>query len=235
MTVDGRDELRGTTFVLVPGAWHGGWAWHRVAPLLRTAGAHVVTPDLTLDRDVGLETHVDEVVAALDAVSPDHRTVLVGHSYAGLVTRQAADRRPERVAHLVLVEGWAGADGSSLLTLAPTWFVDAVHAAARANGDGRLIPAPAPAAFGIDDPDDADWLRQRLRPHPLRTFAEPTRLSGAVDRIPGTGIYCRPQTLPFADLAQRLGYQVSALDGPHDVMLTRPEPLARELLNAAAR
>lgn len=224
-----------TTFVLVHGAWHGGWAWNRVTPLLQDTGAHIITPDLTLDGDVGLETHVDEVVAALDAVSTDRTTVLVGHSYAGLVIRQAADRRPERVAHLVLIEGWAGADGTSMITLAPTWFVDAVHAAAQANDDDRLIPAPKPAAFGINNPDDAAWLQQRLRPHPLRTFAEPTRLSRAVDRIPGTGIYCRPQTLPFADIAQRLGYHLAALDGPHDVMLTHPELLAQELLTAAAR
>ncbi|MFG2055620.1 alpha/beta fold hydrolase [Micromonospora sp. NPDC048930] len=224
-----------STFVLVHGAWHGGWAWGRVVPLLRAAGAHVIAPDLTHDRDIGLRTHVDEVVAALDAVPGDREVVLVGHSYAGLVVREAADRRAERVGRIVLVDGWAGVDGASMSTLAPAWFTDAVRASAQATGDGWRIPAPDPAAFGIEDPADAAWLRRRLRPQPLRTFTESTRLTAAVDRIPGTGVYCRPQTFPFADLADALGYHLVAVDGPHDVMLTHPETLAAALLAEARR
>jgi len=226
-------DVPATTFVLVHGAWHSGWAWERVTPLLRATGAQVVAPDLTHDRDIGLHTHVAEVVAVLDAVPGDRAVVLVGHSYAGLVVRQAADSRAERVASIVLVEGWAGGDGTSVFTLAPAWFTDTVRTSAQARGDGWRVPAPAPAAFGIDDAADAAWLRRRLHPHPLRAFAEPTRLTGAVDRIPGTGIYCRPQTFPFADLAEGLGYDLVAVDGPHDVMLTHPESLARELLAAS--
>lgn len=225
--------LPATTFVLVHGAWHGGWAWDRVNPLLQTAGAHVVTPDLTHNRDVGLHTHVDEVVAALDVVPRDHSIVLVGHSYAGLVVRQAADQRAERVASIVLVDGWAGADGASMFTLAPTWFVNAIRASARASRNGWLVPTPPPASFGIEDPADAAWLQQRLRAHPLQTFTESTRLTGAVDRIPGTGIHCRPQIFPFADLATNLGYDLVAIDGPHDLMLADPEALVRELLAAS--
>lgn len=205
-----------TTFVLVHGAWHGGWAWERVVPLLPPA----VAPDLTLDRDVGLRDHVDEVLAVVDDLA-DPDLVLVGHSYAGLVVRQAADLRPDRVAHLVLVEGWAGPDGSSLADLAP--FMDRVRAAVR---DGWRVPVPDPAMFGITDPVDT----RRLREHPLRTFTEPTALTGAVDRIPGTGVHCRPEVLPFARIAKGLGYRSVALDGPHDVMLTDPAAVADVLL-----
>lgn len=140
-----------TTFVLVHGAWHGSWAWERVTPILLAAGARVVAPDLTLDRDVGLRHHVDEVVTAIDATAGEE-LVLVGHSYAGLVVRQAADRRPERVAHLVLVEGWAGPDGVGLAQLAPDWFMAAMRANA---GDGWCVPAPAPESFGITEPGEA--------------------------------------------------------------------------------
>ncbi|WP_328911058.1 alpha/beta hydrolase [Streptomyces sp. NBC_00234] len=215
-----------TAFVLVHGAWHGSWAWDRVTPLLAQAGARVVTPDLTLDSDVGLHHHVDEVVTAIDAMA-DHDLVLVGHSYAGLVVRQAADRRRERVAHIVLVEGWAGADGVSMAGLAPDWFMTRIRAAA---GDGWSVPAPAPELFGITDPGDARWLGRRLRGQPLRSFTEPTRLSGAVDHIPGTGIHCRPETFPFARFAAEVGYRPVALDGSHDVMLSHPRDLAEILL-----
>ena len=220
-----------TTYVLVHGAWHGGWAWERVTPLLTAAGAHVVTPDLTHDRDTGLSGHADEVVAAIDAVT-DPDLVLVGHSYAGLVVRQAADLRPDRVAHLVLVDGWAGPDGTSLADLAPDWFTARVTAAANADG---LVAPPDPASFGITDPDDAHWLGQRLRTHALRSFTEPTRLTGAVDRIPGTGVHCVPETFPFARFAADLGYRTVPVDGPHDVPLTDPRAVADVLLAVVGR
>ncbi|MFJ1706463.1 alpha/beta fold hydrolase [Kitasatospora sp. NPDC088346] len=225
-----------TTFVLVHGAWHGPWAWDRVVPALHAAGARTLVPDLGAagergPNDHGLHDHADVVVAAIDAVPEEDELVLVGHSYAGLVVREAADARPGAVDHLVLLDGWAGADGASMFGLAPGAFVAAVRAAAGTSGDGRLIPAPPPAAFGIVDPDDAAWLEARLLPQPLRTFAEPTRLSGAVDRIPGTAVHCRPPTYPFERFGAALGYRTLPLDGPHDVMLTDPERVARLLLD----
>jgi pimeloyl-ACP methyl ester carboxylesterase len=225
-----------TTFVLVHGAWHGPWAWDRLTPLLHQAGARTLTPALTLEGDLGLHAHVHEIVAALD--TPAHGdglmddVVLVGHSYAGLVVRQAADLRPYLVDHVVLVDGWAGGDGAAMFDLAPESFVTAIRSAAQTSADGLSVPAPAPALFGITDADDARWLTRRLRPQPLRTFTETTRLTGAVDRIPGTGVYCRPQSYPFDRFAKEIGYRPLALDGPHDVMLSDPEPLARLLLKA---
>lgn len=218
-----------TTFVLVHGSWHGPWAWDRVVMLLHAAGARTLTPDLSTAGDYGLHDHAQTVIAALDNAAEDD-IVLVGHSYAGLVVREAADARPDTVGRIVLVDGWAGPDGSSMFSLAPDSFVAAVRAAAETHAGGYRIPAPPPAAFGIDDPDTAALLAARMVPQPLRTFTDPTRLTGAVDRIAGTAIYCRPQTYPFDRFGKDLGYQTLALDAPHDVMLTNPEHLARMLL-----
>src|SRR5262245_61088977 len=137
------------TFVLVHGAWHGPWAWDQVAALLQAAGMRTLTPDLTTAGDRGLHDDAGTVIAALDAAARSGPVVLVGHSYAGLVVREAADARPELVDHLVLVDGWAGPAGSSMLSLAPDAFVAAVRAAA---SSGSWIPAPPPAAFGVVDP-----------------------------------------------------------------------------------
>jgi pimeloyl-ACP methyl ester carboxylesterase len=219
-----------TTFVLVHGAWHGPWSWDRVVPLLNTAGIRTLTPDLSAVGDYGLHDHAEAIIAAIDTVPDNDELVLVGHSYAGLVVREAADARADAISHIVLVDGWAGADGASMFSLAPETFTSAVRTMAETLGDGWQIPAPPPAAFGIVD--NTTWLAARLLPQPLRTFTEPTRLSGAVDRIPGTAIYCRPQTYPFDRFGEAIGYRTLAVDGPHDVMLTDPEALVRTLLEA---
>ncbi|MEW9555514.1 alpha/beta fold hydrolase [Nonomuraea sp. NPDC050783] len=223
-----------TTFVLVHGAWYGPWAWDRVTPLLHEAGARTMTPALTLEGDAGLSTHVQEILAALDDVATHDDVVLVGHSYAGLVVRQAADARPGLVSHVIMIDGWAGDDGESLFSLAPDPFVTAITRGARASADGRHVPAPQPERFGITDAEEARLLARRLRPQPLRTFTEATRLSGAVDQIPGTAIYCRPVTFPFDRFGKAVGYRTLPLDGPHDAMSTHPREVARLLLDAHA-
>src|SRR6476469_9662525 len=87
-------------FVLVHGAWHGGWCWQKVVPFLEAAGHEVYAPTLTglaeraseLSPDVGLNTHIQ------------HGVVLVGHSYGGMVITGAVDQAPERIAHLVYLD-----------------------------------------------------------------------------------------------------------------------------------
>ncbi|AQZ63433.1 salicylate esterase [[Actinomadura] parvosata subsp. kistnae] len=221
-----------TTFVLVHGAWYGPWAWERVAPFLHEAGVRTVTPTLTLEGDAGLGTHVQELVTILDQeAAGDGGVVLVGHSYAGLVVRQAADQRPGLVRHVMMIDGWAGGDGESLFSLAPDAFVTVISRSARASAGGRHVPAPQPERFGVTDPEDARVLARRLRPQPLRTFTEATRLSGAVDRIPGTAIFCHPPTFPFEQFGKAVGYRTLPLDGPHDVMSTHPREVARLLID----
>jgi pimeloyl-ACP methyl ester carboxylesterase len=124
-------------------------------PTLTGAGerAHLLSPQ------VGLATHVEDVVAHLRHAGLG-RVVLVGHSYAGLVVREAADRVPEQVAAVALIDAWVGGDGASLASLAPPWFVDALRRATEQDGFGWLCPPPPPDFVGITDPDDvACWRR----------------------------------------------------------------------------
>src|SRR5918998_2696446 len=118
----------------------------RVQQRLATLGVtDVAVPTLTglgdrrdeLHLGIGLRTHVEDLVAVLDAA--DQPVILAGHSYSGLVAREAADRRPDAVRHLVLVDGWAGADGASLVGLAPSWMADAMTAGAASSGDGWRV------------------------------------------------------------------------------------------------
>jgi pimeloyl-ACP methyl ester carboxylesterase len=229
-----------THFVLVHGAWHGGWCWERVARRLRIAGHRVSAPTLSgLGRRAGeltpalsLSNHVDDVVAAVQGAQDE--VVLVGHSYAGFVVREAADRLGDAVARLVMLDAWVGADGDSLLTVAPDWFAEALVEAARERGAGWQIPVPPPALVGVDDPDDAAWLTTRMTPHPLKTFSDATALTGAVDTVPTDAIVCSGSSgLPFAELATAFGWPIRRLDAGHDAMVTNPVELARMLEDCA--
>src|SRR5579875_3323603 len=96
------------TFVLVHGAWHGGWCWSRVAAILRGRGHRVFTPTQTglgerahlLSRDITFDTFVQDVVGVFEAEELED-VVLVGHSFGGSSISGVVDRMPERVRRLV--------------------------------------------------------------------------------------------------------------------------------------
>ncbi len=223
-----------TTYVLVHGAWHGGWCWRQVSARLREAGHEVHAPTLTglgerahlAGPGVCLRTHVDDVLGLLGDEDL-HDVVLVGHSYAGLVVREAADRMPGRVSRIVLVDAWAGRDGESLDDLAPESFRRWV---ASATADG-LVATPPPAMVGVTDPDQVAWLTANMTPQPRLTFSGPTRLTGAVDAIACRAVLCTPGgPMPFARLAGEHGWPATVLDVGHDAMVTAPRELADILL-----
>ena len=108
---------------MVHGAWHGAWCWYKVVPLLRRAGHIVVAPDLpSLGRDrtplcqVSLGTWVDRICHFVDTASEP--VVLVGHSRAGIIISEVAERRPEKIAVLVYLAAYLLRDGESLLPVA---------------------------------------------------------------------------------------------------------------------
>jgi hypothetical protein len=78
------------TFVLVHGAWHGGWCWRRVADLLERQGHKVFTPTLTglgershlMSRDINLDTHITDRCCAKRA--PTRAEGLVGGELIGV-------------------------------------------------------------------------------------------------------------------------------------------------------
>lgn len=233
-------------FVLVHGAFHGGWVWSRVAARLRAAGHEVITPTLTgcgdrvhlLTRDVGLATHVDDLVATL--VHEDVRGgVLVGHSYGGTVSTAAAARVPARVARLIYLDAQAPLDGQS----ASGAMGDATAAALAGLTDDSWQLPPLPLdVVGVVDPADVAWVEPRRHPHPLRTLLEPVALAGdALDRIPRAYVACARHAAlaalfgtdplaPFVERARREGWPLTQLDAPHDVMVTDPAAATAAIL-----
>ena len=220
-------------FVLVHGGFHGGWCWRKVRPLLVRAGHEVHTPSLTglgdrahlLSPSIDLETHVRDVAAVLE--SEDLReVVLVGHSYGGVVVTGAADRAPERVARLVLVDSPTPAPGKSYLDLVPalqSWV----------DSEGWSLPAWGPEAFGVTEAADIAFMAARLTPHPAATLKQPLALGGRFTALPRTHVMASESDPAEALRSHAAGWTVRVVRGPHDLMIVRPGPLAQELLAVA--
>lgn len=224
-------------YVLVHGAWHGGWCWRPVAERLRAAGHRVYAPTLTglgerahlLHAGVDLRTHADDIVGVLRYEQIED-AVLVAHSYGGFVAREAADRSPGNVGRIVLLDAWVGRDGESIDTRAPEWFGDWV---ASATADDAITVPPA-AAVGVTDAAAATWLASLLTPQPRRTFSQATSLTGAVDKIPCRAVVCSPGNgVPFGPWAEEFGWDTVAIESGHDAMIIAPDEVAHALLAEA--
>ena len=118
-------------FMLVHGAWHGGWCWRRVVQALASQGhrAHAVTLTGVGERAhlmssaITLETHIADVVSALEAEELDD-VVLAVHSYAGMLGTAVADRMPGRLRHLVYVDAVVPRPGESWSGFGPaSWWI----------------------------------------------------------------------------------------------------------------
>ncbi|WP_255946818.1 alpha/beta fold hydrolase [Streptomyces odontomachi] len=220
------------TFVLVPGAWKGSWAFEEVVPLLERAGhaVHALTlTGLRPDDDnatvatANLDTHADDVVRYLEH---NHITgaTLVGHSYAGLVIAAVADRADGRISRLVHLDAFVPRDGDSWWSSTNEYF--RAVAVAGVAGTGYAVRPPD---GGSDDP--------RRRPHPLASFLQTIRLTGALARVPCREfVYCSgwEDRTPFAGLRTRLladpEWRVHDLPTGHDAMHEAPEAVAALLL-----
>ena len=108
-----------SAYVLVHGAWHGGWCWDKVVPLLNKEGHRVQALDLPGHgkdkapiREVSLQAYTDTICKILDAQSEP--VILVGHSMGGVVITQAAEYRPERIKTLVYLTAYLLRSGESM-------------------------------------------------------------------------------------------------------------------------
>ncbi|MYW06326.1 alpha/beta hydrolase [Streptomyces sp. SID3343] len=218
-----------TTYILVPGAWHGAWTFGPLARSLREHGHEAYPLTLTgvgdrkhlLTASVNLDTHITDVVNLLE----DERitdAVLVGHSYGGMVITGAADRAEDRVAGLVYVDALVPRDGESCWSLVNdqerSWYL---------SGVGRDGYTSEPLPFF--DP--------RATPHPLASLMQAVRLRGDLDRFARKDfVYATgwDGESPFESVYRRLlddpAWRVHAVRSGHNVMRDAPDELLKVLL-----
>lgn len=182
------------TYVLVPGAWLGGWVWQSVARRLRARGHEVYPVTLTgvgkrvhLARpEVDLETHIADVVNLMEAEELSD-VVLVGHSYAGIVVTGVADRAGDRLAQLVYLDSAPFEDGAAYLDVSPHETREATRRTVAEHGDGWRLPFPPLAELGQQaslsglDGDARRQMTDHAVAHPFRTYTQPLHLTRSTE------------------------------------------------------
>jgi pimeloyl-ACP methyl ester carboxylesterase len=221
--------VQASTYVLVHGAWGGGYGYDGTAKTLRAAGHKVYVVALTglgnrkkeISPAITLTTHVKDVLAVIDK-NKLHDFILVGHSYGGMIITQIASLRAAQIKSIVYIDAFLPKDGEALWDIATDWerkhYIDAQR-----DAPGLVAPFPGAPSF--------------LTRHPLLTLLEPVHLTGAEQSIKRhTYIYAThgaPKT--FGKFYERTkvdpAWQIHALDSGHGVMQDAPDALNAILLN----
>ena len=242
MAVAGEAHGRKKTILLVHGAWHGGWCWGLVSRDMENLGWSIFAPTLPglgeraeeMNPTIGLDTHIDDIV---DFILNENLTdfVMVGHSYGGMVITGVADRIKDRIMHIVYLDAALPDDGESMISYGPEQ-TEAMLAATKKQlqalaPDGIAMSSFPPEFLGV--PKDHiyyEWVKNRLTPHPLKTWLDPIRLerSGS-SGWPRTYIHCIAPVLDrtsFPFIAEQVSKDSSwnyrELQTGHDAMVTAP-------------
>ena len=233
-------------FLLVHGAFSGGWLWDRVRPLLQDVGHEVFTPTLTGlgDRadssspDIGLSTHVADVVRLIEAEDLQD-VVLVLYSYAGMLAPGVAAAAADRLERLVFLDAFVPDEGDRCFDLMPLEAADSIRRQAEAEGEGWRFPPFPMDALGVLAEENVRWIGQRLVEQPLKTYEEPVQgTSGEWKRLPRTYIACTESAFvgvlePFAQMARtQPGWSCVELASGHSPMISAPDALVRVLTEA---
>jgi len=239
------------SFLMIHGAWHGGWCFDRLRAPLEAAGHAMTAPDLPgMGGDtralaaVSLESWARFVAEAAEALPAP--VILCGHSRGGIVVSQAAELAPERFTALVYIAAMLVPDGASLYDMRDSQPRDAAFEAGLEPVASGLAVAVAPevaTAYFCDrcSPADQAMVAARLLPEPVRPLGTPLRLSEARSgQVPRHYIACRhDRTIPFAlqqAMQARLPCATSVtLESDHSPFLCAPEALTAALITIAER
>ena len=235
----------GEHFILLHGAWHGGWCWDGVIKALEEAGHTAEAPTMPghQPRDdrsgIRFENYVDGIVGALNRQTKP--VVLVGHSSAGFMMQAAAPGASEKISQLVFHNAFILPDGKCQFDLVPPEVSEGMTAAAKASPD-NCVPIDEGFVRGALMADASketqDALISRLVPQPIALFTTPVSTADFdALAIPKTVLFCKDDaSLPpgaYLGMAQGLGkHHVVELEGGHETLFMNPRAIADGLIQA---
>lgn len=234
-------------FVLVHGAFHGGWCWKPIARILRDAGHDVFTPTQTglgershlMSPEISMETFVFDVLNVI-LFEDLHDVVLVGHSFGGRTISGVVDRIPERIRKLVYVDAGLSPGGRSRLEDMPAEARDLRTRSSMEFDGGISVPPPPASRFDMTDPGQIEWVQKFLTPQPLGVERTGLPLVNPLGNgRPATFVHCNspafPVTKPSADYARaRDDWTFREFASGHNGIVTHPEQMALLLSEEAA-
>ena len=214
------------TLVLVHGAWHGSWCWEPLADALGDVPVQLVDlPSAGDDPAVLGDLYADAAAVRSALAGIGGPTVVLGHSYGGMVITEAVTA-DSGVARLIYLCAWLLDEGESLLrgeVTPPPWQV--------VRGDRVLVRTPAEVFYNDVSPELTAWAVARLSAESLAAFEQPLTNAGW-KVVPSTYVICERDhaIAPSAQeaMAQRAG-EVLRMDTGHSPFLSQPEALARLL------
>ena len=221
------------TYILVHGAYQGGWIWKRVAARLRAAGHMVYAPSLDgcgerhhlVRPGITVASQAQEVAQFL-FYEDVQDVVLVGTSSGGMVICKVAELVRERVRRLVFVDALALLPGEQVAHIvqrpAPYETTESTTGPTRVDAERRL--------FADLDPATRAWALARYTPHPVAALEAPMELLSFWEQSwAATVIYCHRSVNPPEShqrrTAERLHASWHELDAGHYPMLSHPEEL----------
>ena len=230
-------------YVCLPGAWMGAWAWQFVLERLQAAGheARALPFRGVGERAAELSPMVDNDVFVADTIATLEQEdlsdiVLVGHSFGSLIATLVTDRVPERIAHLVIVDGGIAQDGQSIFGRIPPEIVAKRRKLITVVNRTEVLPRAPVGSMIIDDPELAAWTHRQLTPHPLACYTKPIRLHHpAGNGRPMTYIACTKPRYPVSagmhEKVQTMAHvRYRPIEAGHNCILSAPDLVANELL-----
>ncbi len=225
------------TFVLIHGAYQGGWIWSPVAAQLRAAGHVVYTPSLDgcaersaqVRPGITTETHADEIVELM-RYEDLNDVVLVGTSSGGMVLTRVAELARDRVQRIVFADALALLSGETIRDIVSGAAIDASEVATGPAQGSMLETLSASMEPGL-----AQWAAERFGQHPAAVFNRPVELDSFWDQSwDAAVIWCRQAPNPGEAhqrrCAEKLGARWHELDTGHYPMLSTPDELTRLIL-----
>jgi Alpha/beta hydrolase family len=241
---EARAQSAPKTFVLIHGAWVGGWYWRRVSDLLEKKGHKVFSPTLTglgershlLSKDINLDTHVTDIVNVIKWEGLND-ICFVAHSYAGFPASGALEEIGDRVSSIVWLDAMKPENGDRFVDLLPEPRRAPLLAAFEKGEPG--LKAPKAEFFLVNEKDRA-LVDEKATPQPTSTLVQPVKLSGAREKVTKkTYIRVTRYASPGLDKALEKckadkSWTVVETNAPgHIVMLDAPQWLADQLFQAA--
>jgi pimeloyl-ACP methyl ester carboxylesterase len=220
-----------TTFLIVHGAWTGGWSWQRVVDRLHAKGHRAFAPTLTGNCErshlaspaVNLDTHIADIVNEI--VWKDlEDIVLVAHSYGGLVAGGVCERVGERIASLVMLEAFLPKHGRSFADEAGGWQITE-----------PMQPAPVSEPGEYLREDDRIWVNSKATAQCAGTFTQKQKVTGAWQRIAKKTYIVAPKSFGSApaELVKDKSWTIREIAGGHDSPIDMPDELTEMLIEAA--